>query len=1108
MPAGPPLDGGEEAPATGPIFGALDPDQRRRVLAHGEVLRVAPGETVVRQGDRSSAVYVMLSGSAEVLVRGPDEELVEVGALGPGDVFGELAALLEEPRAASVVTDEPAVLFRLDGAQLTAAMADVPPLAIAVARGLARDLAEALGSRTEMQVRTTPGVVEVDAGDAASARSFLRRRSFQALSGMLRGGRLATSGPHPTFTTRLTVTESDLIAWAEALHRSDGPPVPFTAHASSWSALLQRALDHIGADLRTLRHRHVRLSWGPAPMTAGATLDLQLTIEELRPVADTTVALVTQSRLTTGADDVVLVGDDVFTIGGVDRETIRALERAETTDRHHPFEPDALRRLITDGDEPSLPADAEVRSLAVPRDLGARFGRLTGNLDPAHTSAAAARMLGYDRPHLQHLALVNMVLATLVDTRGSAPSRLSLSFLAPVYLGDTVGIRLRGDVVEIVDADDVLQVAGWIGSDAPAPLEGRPPAVDAGEPEQPSPLPEGDPLALRRFLDRRHHDLRERVRELLGDEHWAVPEGIDKASHRELVLERLRDLAREGLTNLAMPAEVGGADDVAAAIAVFETLGFGDLSLLVKYGVQVGLWGGAVLNLGAREHHQAYLSDIASVALPGCFALTELGHGSDARAIRTTLTYDRAHDELVVHTPDVDARKDYIGNAAVHGRMAAVFGQLYVDGECHGVHAAVVPLRDEAGRTLHGVTISDCGHKLGLNGVDNGRLSFDEVRVPRSALLSAHGSISVDGVYSSPIESSGARFFTMLSTLVQGRISVGLAANSASKTALAVAVRYGLGRRQFGPGDGQPETALMDYLTHQRRLLPALATCLALDGALQDLVESHVASRAAPQDTHLRQQVEATAAALKAYATWHATETIQECREACGGAGYLTVNRFADLKADTDVFTTFEGDNTVLLQLVTKTLLSGYAQQFEDMDLGGVVRFVLGRVADAIVPTPPSRATDGEHLRSAAFQLEAMRSREELAVADTARRIKRALDQGRPAYDAFLHYQERVVATGRMHAERLVLESAVANVERCGDLVLAERLDLVRQLHGMARIERDRAWFLEQGLFAPAKARAVSREVNALCTEVRPLAGWLVESLAVPERLLADTIAG
>jgi acyl-CoA oxidase len=112
--------------------------------------------------------------------------------------------------------------------------------------------------------------------------------------------------------------------------------------------------------------------------------------------------------------------------------------------------------------------------------------------------------------------------------------------------------------------------------------------------------------------------------------------------------------------------------------------------------------------------------------------MTETGHGSDVQSVRTTATYDPDERVFVVHTPDEDARKDYIGNAARDGRMAVVFAQLITQGRSHGVHAFMVPLRDDEGNVLPGVAIEDCGHKAGLNGVDNGRIAFDRVTIPRT----------------------------------------------------------------------------------------------------------------------------------------------------------------------------------------------------------------------------------------------------------------------------------------------------------------------------------------------------------------------------------------
>src|SRR4051794_12471309 len=245
-----------------------------------------------------------------------------------------------------------------------------------------------------------------------------------------------------------------------------------------------------------------------------------------------------------------------------------------------------------------------------------------------------------------------------------------------------------------------------------------------------------DAAALRRLLDGEHREIRERVRGRMGEEQYApVPGDIDRDEYRELVMKWMKTLADEGEATILFPEKYGGQGNLGGGISAFEMLGHADLSLLVKCGVHFGLFGGAILHLGDEEQRQEYLPRVIDATLPGCFAMTEAGHGSDVQRLGTTATYHVDTDEFVIHTPDDSARKEYIGNSAVHGRMAVVFAQLLVDGETQGVHALLVPLRDEDGHCLPGIRIEDDGQKLGLNGVDNGQIWFDGVRVPRTALL-------------------------------------------------------------------------------------------------------------------------------------------------------------------------------------------------------------------------------------------------------------------------------------------------------------------------------------------------------------------------------------
>src|SRR5918997_1591601 len=225
-----------------------------------------------------------------------------------------------------------------------------------------------------------------------------------------------------------------------------------------------------------------------------------------------------------------------------------------------------------------------------------------------------------------------------------------------------------------------------------------------------------DASALQALLDGRHVDVRAKVREWLSRPGNAAAVDLPREEHRAQVLAWAKELADEGGTAIGFPVEYGGEGEVGKSIAAFETLAFGDLSLLVKCGVQFGLFGGAVLHLGTAKHHERYLSAITSLELPGCFAMTETGHGSNVQALGTTATYDHDAGEFVIHTPDAAARKDYIGNAARDGRMAAVFAQLIIGGEARGGPALLVPIRNERGDVLPGGGIGDCGPEGGVGG--------------------------------------------------------------------------------------------------------------------------------------------------------------------------------------------------------------------------------------------------------------------------------------------------------------------------------------------------------------------------------------------------------
>mgnify|MGYP005989249915 CR=1 FL=1 len=630
---------------------------------------------------------------------------------------------------------------------------------------------------------------------------------------------------------------------------------------------------------------------------------------------------------------------------------------------------------------------------------------------------------------------------------------------------------------------------------------------------------------LRNTLDGRWRDVKNEARAQLAREEFRPHYTPNTAIARSKAFEQMKILAQHGAAQDGFKKEHGGTGDVGAAVTMIETLAMSDLSLMVKAGVQWGLFGGAIENLGTERHHDAYVRPLIDLELLGCFAMTETGHGSDVQALETTATFDPATDEFVVHSPTPSSRKDYIGGAAETATVAAVFAQLITAGpgeepEGHGVHCLFVPLRDEHGDDLPGVTTSDCQYKGGLPGVDNGRIMFDQVRIPRENLLNKYADVAADGTYTSPIENPSRRFFTMLGTLIRGRVTVGGSAAAAARVALDIATRYALQRRQFSAPKSEEEVLIMDYLAHQRRLFPLIAKSYALQFAQNELVAKlHELQTTDNPDAEEQRELESRAAGLKAANTWHATRAIQEAREACGGAGYLAENRLISLKADTDVFTTFEGDNHVLTQLVAKELLTAYADDIKGMSPVELVRFaaevagerVIKRTAaQTIMQTILDTRQDNEEegsLFNRGTQVKMFEDREDYLLATVARRLQ-SRSKETSEFDAFNAVQDHVLHAASAHIDRIILEAFVAGISSCENDEARELLEQVCDLYALSVIEEDKAWFIEHRYLSTERSKAVTRGINERCRTLRPHARTMVDGFGVPEELLGAAMLG
>ncbi|XP_016298629.1 acyl-coenzyme A oxidase-like protein isoform X4 [Sinocyclocheilus anshuiensis] len=546
---------------------------------------------------------------------------------------------------------------------------------------------------------------------------------------------------------------------------------------------------------------------------------------------------------------------------------------------------------------------------------------------------------------------------------------------------------------------------------------------------------------------------------------------------RDLTAERLYHLLRlpfmkEHLRNQLKDKQKGFTNK---SLGITEIICSADMATGVKLGVVCGLYGGAVNNLGSPEQKMKWYLPVSELQFTGMFAMTERGHGSNVRGILTEARYNQSTQEFIIHTPSEDAQKMYIGNA-MKGNYAAVFAQLIINGESQGPHCFIVPIRDQNGVMWPGVTTIDMKHKEGLHGVDNGILIFNNVRIPQENLLRKFGSVSADGLYSSPVLSKSSRFNAMLAALTPTRLGLTVQAMAAMKLGLVIAVRYSHSRRQFGPKD-QDEVKIIEHQTQYLRLMPHLAAAFALIFTTRYAAGLMDDALCQGQDLQSNRALQALVAGLKAYSTWENVTCLQDCRECTGG------------------------------MVVVRELLTQYTKLMGNNLVMGLIRNWTSSVSDSLRTSFLGFSVD--KVGDLMFLLKAVSYRERVLQRSLASRLYTKVEKNKDeffmAWNACLHH---VTTLAMAHIHRVTLEQFALAVRECHikeDRALLTKFCL---LHGTSLVYQERAWYLEHNYLTPNTSRQIRSQLLELCRSVKDDALKVVDYFNIPSCCIQAPIAG
>ncbi|XP_019358717.1 PREDICTED: peroxisomal acyl-coenzyme A oxidase 1 isoform X2 [Gavialis gangeticus] len=508
--------------------------------------------------------------------------------------------------------------------------------------------------------------------------------------------------------------------------------------------------------------------------------------------------------------------------------------------------------------------------------------------------------------------------------------------------------------------------------------------------------------------------------------------------------------------------------------------------------LHLGMFLPTLLTQATQEQQDRFFMPAWNLEIIGTYAQTEMGHGTHLRGLETTATYDPATQEFILNSPTVTSIKWWPGGLGKTSNHAIVLAQLYTQGQCKGLHAFIVPIRQlGTHEPLPGITVGDIGPKFGYDEMDNGYLKMDNFRIPRENMLMKYAKVEPDGTYVKPLNDK----LTYGTMVFIRSIIVGDSARSLSR-ACTIAIRYSAVRHQSELKPGEPEPQILDYQTQQYKLFPLLATAYAFHfvGAYMKETYLRITGDISEGDLSQLPELHALTAGLKAFTSWIANAGIEECRMACGGHGYSRCSGLPDIYVTFTPSCTYEGENTVMMLQTARFLVKCYAQVSSGQLVSGMVSYLNDLSGQRIQPQQVAARPTTVHINDPASLVEAYKVRASRLVEAAAKNLQGELNRRESKEDAWNRTSVDLVRASEAHCHYVVVKLFTAKLSEISDAAvraIMTSLCLLYALHGISKHTGD---FLQGGILTDAQVTQVYQQVKDLLAVIRPNAVALVDS--------------